>query len=90
MARIYRVKRSKGGSPADEAAALRSENGSSVRNGQNGSHGNRTRERSRSRSARGRRSGNRQGRRWPWAVLLLAGMALIVAMGISGYNPEGG
>jgi S-DNA-T family DNA segregation ATPase FtsK/SpoIIIE len=90
LARIYRVKRSKGGSPADEAAALRSENGSSVRNGQNGSHGNRTRERSRSRSARGRRSGNRQGRRWPWAVLLLAGMALIVAMGISGYNPEGG
>lgn len=90
MARVYRVRRSTGASPESEPESPRSGNGNSGRNVQNGMKGSRSHETSRSRSSRGRKTGNRQGKRWPWAVLLIAGMALIVAMGISGYNPEGG
>ncbi|MGI6666886.1 MAG: DNA translocase FtsK [Bacillota bacterium] len=90
MARVYRVKRSGDKAPGTETkAGAQSGSGRNDRNSPNGGNGRGEETSRRPRSGRGRRT-VKQGRRWPWALLLLAGMALIIAMGISGYNPEGG
>jgi S-DNA-T family DNA segregation ATPase FtsK/SpoIIIE len=57
------------------------------KNGGNGDNGNGTPS---GRSPRGRKGGLKQGKRWPWVLLLIAGMALIIAIGGAEYNPEAG
>jgi len=87
LARIYRVKRTAGGPPEEDLP--RAGNGTAGRDGENGGAWQGP-ERRRTRSSRGRKSALRHGKRWPWALLLLAGMALIVAKGISEYSPQAG
>lgn len=90
MARKYRVKRSSNEIPESGPSNPGTGNGNGGRNAHDGTVESGGRERGRSRSARNKRGKTNQGKRWPWAILLLAGMALIIAKGISEYPPEGG
>lgn len=79
MAKTYRVRRTSG---SRTGGAGRNGNGNGG-NGSSGSSGRATKGRSRKNAAKA-------VRRWPWAVLLVIGMLLIIAIGMSGYSPEGG